>query len=251
MDRIANCASLGKDQYVAGQASAVVNLVIDERRYSCCLAGHIRILEDVYLARALRCDSRQFAWFTVLVAPVRSDGITDFRQCDVALRDAAAATGVPVWLLLALAPIESGVGNRTGQIYPWPWTLNINGRGSYHFRSRAAAERHLDALIAAGIDNVDIGCLQVNWHWHRSAFASPAAVLSPALNVQYAASLLRKYRAQTGTWSGAIGLYHNHDARLADVYRCRAARVLTPTATIRGCAVAAPSTAQKSPLPFG
>jgi hypothetical protein len=184
-------------------------------------------------------------------APDRGHGVADLRQCDAALRDAAPATGVPVRLLLALAPIESGVGNRTRQIYPWPWTLNINGRGSYHFHTRAAAERHLDALIAAGIDNVDIGCLQVNWHWHRSAFASPAAMLSPALNVQYAASLLRKYRAQTGTWSGAIGLYHSQDPRLADVYRCRVAHALAPTATIRGCAVAAPSNAQKSPLPFG
>jgi hypothetical protein len=173
-------------------------------------------------------------------AAVRSDGITDLRQCDVAIRDAAATTGVPVRLLLALAPIESGVGSRTGQIYPWPWTLNINGRGSYHFRSRAAAERHLDALIAAGIDNVDVGCLQVNWHWHGRAFTSPAAALTPERNAQYAASLLRKYRAQTGTWSGAVGLYHSQDPRLAEAYRCRVAHALAPGAKISGCAAARP-----------
>jgi len=169
-------------------------------------------------------------------APDRGHAVANLRQCDVALHDAAEATGVPVRLLLALAPVESGVGSRTGRIYPWPWTLNINGRGSYHFRSRAAAERHLDALIAAGIDNVDIGCLQVNWHWHGPAFASPAAALIPALNAQYAASLLRKYRAQSGTWSDAVGLYHSHNPRLAEVYRCRVARALAPTTKLRGCA---------------
>ncbi len=94
----------------------------------------------------------------------RSGAVADLRHCDVAVREAAVENGVPVRLLLALAPIESGVRTRTGRIYPWPWTLSINGRGSCHFNSRAAAERHLDALIAAGIDNVDIGCLQVNWH---------------------------------------------------------------------------------------
>jgi hypothetical protein len=166
----------------------------------------------------------------------RGKGIADLRQCDVALREAAKANGVPARLLLALAPIESGVVSRSGQIYPWPWTLNVNGHGSYYFRSRAAAERHLNALIAAGIDNVDIGCLQVNWHWHGLAFVSPAAALAPALNAQYAASLLRKYRVQTGTWSGAVGLYHSHDTRLAEVYRCRVARALAPTTKIRGCA---------------
>jgi hypothetical protein len=168
--------------------------------------------------------------------PDRGQAVADLRQCDVALHEAAEATDVPVRLLLALAPIESGVGSRSGQIYPWPWTLNVNGHGSYHFRSRAAAERHLDALIAAGIDNVDIGCLQVNWRWHGVAFASPRAALTPALNAQYAASLLRRYRAQTGTWSGAVGLYHSHDPRLAEVYRCRVARALAPSAKIRGCA---------------
>ena len=168
-------------------------------------------------------------------APDRAHAVADLRQCDVALHDAAEATGVPARLLLALAPVESGVGSRTGRIYPWPWTLNINGGGSYHFRSRAAAERYLDALIAAGIDNVDVGCLQVNWHWHGPAFTSPAAALTPALNAQYAALLLRKYRAQTGTWFGAVGLYHSHDPRLAEVYRCRVARALAPSAKIRGC----------------
>jgi hypothetical protein len=77
-------------------------------------------------------------------APDRGHADAKLRQCDAALRDAAEATGVPIRLLLALEPIESGVGSRSGQIYPWPWTLNINGRGSHHFRSRAAAERYLD-----------------------------------------------------------------------------------------------------------
>jgi hypothetical protein len=170
-----------------------------------------------------------------VAASVRDHDVTDLRRCEAALRKAAAANGVPVRLLLALAPIESGVSSHTGWIYPWPWTLNVNGRGSYHFRNRAAAKRHLEALIAAGVDNVDIGCLQVNWHWHGMAFVSPAAALSPELNAQYAASLLRRYRTQTGTWSEAVGLYHSYNPQLADVYRCRVARTLAPAATIRGC----------------
>jgi hypothetical protein len=88
----------------------------------------------------------------------------------------------------------------------------------------------------------------VNWHWHGRAFTSPAVALAPALNAQYAASLLRKYRAQTGTWSGAVGLYHSHDPRRADVYRCRVARVLAPRVKIRGCADALPGRSQKQPL---
>src|SRR5205085_9800210 len=96
-------------------------------------------------------------------------------QCGDAIRRAARTTGVPAALLLALAPTESGLPRAHGQgpSSPWPWTINTNGRGSFHFRTKAAAERHLNALVAAGIDNIDIGCMQVNWHWHGAAFASP------------------------------------------------------------------------------
>jgi soluble lytic murein transglycosylase-like protein len=157
-------------------------------------------------------------------------------QCADAIRRAARASGVPAPLLLALAPAESGLPRARGPSYPWPWTLNVNGRGSFHFRTRTVAERHLNALVAAGIDNIDIGCMQVNWHWHGAAFASPAAALDPTLNVGYAAALLRDYRRQTGSWAGAVGLYHSHTPALADAYRCRVAHALLPNTTLKNCA---------------
>jgi len=155
-----------------------------------------------------------------------------------AISHAARASGVPVALLLALAPTESGLPRAHDRrpSYPWPWTLNTNGRGSFYFRSRAAAEKHLDALVAAGIDNIDIGCMQVNWHWHGAAFASPTAALNPALNTTYAAALLRDYRRQTGSWAGAVGLYHSHTLALAEAYRCRVAHALQPKAALKDCA---------------
>jgi hypothetical protein len=161
--------------------------------------------------------------------------LAEAAQCDAAISSASRALGVPQRLMRALAPTESGISSTHGQRLPWPWTLNTNGHGSYHFRSREAAARHLAALIAAGIDNVDIGCMQINWHWHGAAFASPDAALSPALNVRYAALLLHKYRAQTGSWAAAVGLYHTRNTQRADDYRCRVARTLDPRAEIRDC----------------
>jgi soluble lytic murein transglycosylase-like protein len=159
-------------------------------------------------------------------------------QCGEAIRRAARATGVPVALLLALAPTESGLprAHDHGPSYPWPWTLNTNGRGSFHFRTREAAEKHLNALVAAGIDNIDIGCMQINWHWHGTAFASPAAALSPAINAAYAAVLLQHYKRQSGSWAEAVGLYHSHTPALADAYRCRVARELRPGTALKNCA---------------
>src|SRR6185437_6555277 len=156
-------------------------------------------------------------------------------RCERAIVAASRSTGVPLSLLRALAPVESGLLMQGHARYPWPWTLNVKGGGSYHFLSREAAARYLAGLLAAGIDDIDIGCMQVNWHWHRHAFASPAAALSPELNVRYAALLLRQYRAWTGTWAGAVGLYHSRDSRIADAYRCRVARQLVNGEGLRGC----------------
>jgi len=82
--------------------------------------------------------------------------------------------------------------------------------------------------MAAGIDNIDIGCMQINWHWHGTAFASPAAALSPAINAAYAAVLLQGYKRRSGSWAKAVGLYHSHTPALAEAYRCRVARELRP-----------------------
>ena len=158
------------------------------------------------------------------------------RQCDAALQAAARETGVPLRLLRAVAPVESGLQSRAGTAsLAWPWTINTNQHGSYHFRTRDAAERHLEALLKAGIDNVDIGCMQVNWHWHRQAFSSPEAALTPVLNARYAATTLRVFHDRTGSWAKAIGMYHTRNPELAEAYRCRVARALVSCTKVVGC----------------
>jgi hypothetical protein len=172
------------------------------------------------------------------VAITAQDAAGEAAQCESAIVRASSQTGVPLRLLLALVPTESGLrrAHGHGPSYPWPWTLNTNGRGSFHFRTREAAEKHLNALVAAGIDNIDIGCMQINWHWHGTAFASPAAALSPAINAAYAAVLLQEYKRQSGSWAEAVGLYHSHTPALADAYRCRVARELRPGTALKNCA---------------
>jgi hypothetical protein len=185
------------------------------------------------------------AWLALaLTVPSARAGVLDAggaaaesAQCADAIKRAARASGVHVALLRALAPTESGLPSARGRgpSYPWPWTLNTNGRGSFHFRTRVAAEKYLNALVTAGIDNIDVGCMQLNWHWHGAAFASPAAALNPYLNTGYAAVLLRDYRRQTGSWAGAVGLYHSHTPALANAYRCRVARALRPDTALTNC----------------
>ena len=61
-----------------------------------------------------------------------------------------------------------------------------------------------------GIKLIDLGCMQINHHYHnpRRNFESPAHMLDPALNVEYAARFLRELRDREGDWTRAVARYH-------------------------------------------
>ena len=71
----------------------------------------------------------------------------------------AAERGIPASVLYAVALTESGkqVGQPDGY-RPWPWALNVAGRG-YYFASRLAAWRALTGWLEAGERSIDIGLM--------------------------------------------------------------------------------------------
>jgi soluble lytic murein transglycosylase-like protein len=145
--------------------------------------------------------------------------------CGAAIERAARLTGVPVPLLRAIGEVESGVQISEKRI-SWPWAVNDGRR--LLFRNRETAAAHVEALIAAGRPNVDIGCLQVNWRWHAEAFEAPAQLLDPATNALYAARYLAALRQELGSWAAAVSAYHSRQETRASVYRCRVASRLRP-----------------------
>ncbi len=77
----------------------------------------------------------------------------------VGYRTIAAKRGIPYTVLYAVALTESGKQVRPTDVYrPWPWTLNIGGRG-YFFDSRLAAWQALKDLLQAGRRSIDIGLM--------------------------------------------------------------------------------------------
>jgi len=136
--------------------------------------------------------------------------------CDTAAAEAAAATGVPVLVLQAIALTESGL-RRGDRMRPWPWTTNVEGQGRW-FDSRAAAAAHVRDQIALGHNGIDIGCFQINHRWHGEAFASPEAMLDPGANALYAARFLAGLHAEFGSWEAAAGAYHSRTPAHAERY---------------------------------
>lgn len=133
--------------------------------------------------------------------------------CLQAAAQAAADTGVPYDVLRAIATVESG---RKGQ--PWPWTANFGGDGRW-YESAEEAEADVARALSEGATNVDLGCFQLNYHWHSGGFDSLADMLDPSQNATYAAQFLADHFARTGDWALAASAYHSGTPEFAEIYR--------------------------------
>ena len=143
--------------------------------------------------------------------------------CDSAARHVAERVGVPTDILLAVTRAETG-RTRHGRFAPWPWTVNIAGRG-YWFATRAAAQSFVDARKADGQRSIDIGCFQINTRWHGENFPGTSAMFEPRQNALYAARFLRRLHAETEDWEAAIGTYHSRTPDNARRYRARVGKI--------------------------
>lgn len=104
-----------------------------------------------------------------------------------------------------------------GQVRPWPWALNIQGKG-YFFDTREEAEDYLAKTIARGVKNVDIGPLQINYNWHGHRINEPNELFDLATAVRVGADILAEALGSAPHDKVlAVGRYHNWK----DEYRAR------------------------------
>ena len=109
---------------------------------------------------------------------------------------AAAATGIPVELLLAISHVESGFQ---------PHALNVSGRSYFPSSIYEAV-----GLLKRSSDNVDIGLMQVNWSFWGNRFGlSKSELLDPQLNVLVGAKILEHCIRVSGSWWQGVALYHS------------------------------------------
>ena len=105
----------------------------------------------------------------------------------------------------------------------WPWTVT-SGKDGRFFDSKAAALAHVKKLQARGIKNIDVGCMQINLHYHGHRFRSISEAFDPDINTAYAASYLRKMHQETNQWILAAGHYHSKTPTKASYYRGKVER---------------------------
>lgn len=128
---------------------------------------------------------------------------------------------IPTGLLRAISLAESGRWNATdGEILAWPWTVTTGGKG-YFLPNRVDAVAFVKSLRADGVENIDVGCMQINLKYHPDAFASISEAFEPTANAAYAAAFLRERFAATNSWIEAAGQYHSTTPELNATYRAK------------------------------
>ncbi len=124
-------------------------------------------------------------------------------------------------LLSAIALAESG---RYSKKYPsgiaWPWTVTAEGKGKF-YNSKQEALDAVKALQSQGVENIDVGCMQINLKYHPDAFDSIEDALDPRKNVSYAADFLKRNYQQTKSWGEAATRYHSRTVHKAFKYEDR------------------------------
>ena len=139
------------------------------------------------------------------------------KVCEREMASAATKHGVPLGVLYAVGLTESG--NR-GSLQPY--AMNIAGK-AYFGANAADVVARLAEAQRSGVKLVDLGCMQINHHYHREKFASLEAMIDPRQNVEYATLFLKQLKAREGSWTLAVARYHagpnNNPAQ--KLYVCR------------------------------
>ena len=115
---------------------------------------------------------------------------------------AAQANGIPLNILYSVGLTETG---HKGALSPFD--MNVDGRSVHAARLDEALAR-LESERARGAKLIDVGCMQINIHWHGRNFSSVSEMFDPARNVAYAAGYLKQLKAREGTWTLAVARYN-------------------------------------------
>lgn len=123
---------------------------------------------------------------------------------------------LPRNLLLAISLTETG--RLVDGIYvPWPWALNIKGKGFY-LSNQEEAKKYALFNIKNLTQNVDIGCMQINYYYHGANFAKFDDIINPNKNVLYAGYFLIELKNKYNSWKEAIMRYHSSNPKRKKKY---------------------------------
>ena len=161
--------------------------------------------------------SRILVWFLRLIIPQKFVQVSSFlaiifvftnfsvavasEECLAEISKYEQLYHIPTGLLKAVSKVESEYNS-----------LALNdGLEQHKFKTRGEVIDRINYLLSIGKTNFDIGCMQINYHWHKQNFSSVEEMLDVSGNVRYAASLIHGLYKQHGTWQTAVRHYHSYE----------------------------------------
>jgi len=155
------------------------------------------------------------------ITEIKAEQSSALDVCAEAAKIAEVEYSIKPELLQTIASVESGRWvESAGKRIAWPWTIQANGKGHY-YKTKAEAIAAVKALQQRGINNIDIGCMQINMKYHGQAFKNIEEAFEPEKNVAYSAKFLRKMYQKNGSWQKTAMQYHSKNHGKGMVYKNR------------------------------
>ena len=150
--------------------------------------------------------------------------------------EAAGTYGLDPVVLYAVALQESRTLRPDGVARPWPWTLRSSRDGPQSYENLDDARAALEALLADGERNVDIGLMQVNWGMNGYRAERASDLLIPRHNVMVGARILRDAMVvHDGDLAKALEDYHHRpDSERGQRYSAEVRRRLEKLRAVPG-----------------
>tara|TARA_A100001011_G_C14236573_1_gene811284 strand:- start:493 stop:1392 length:900 start_codon:yes stop_codon:yes gene_type:complete len=133
-------------------------------------------------------------------------------------------SNLPKHLLSSISRVEAGRKLSSGEVKGWPWAINHAGKGLY-FETKKGALKYLKNAVNNGSKNIDVGCMQLNYRWHKGAFSSLEEMFDPEKNVQYAAEFVKELFDRHKNWEDVIKHYHSNKKKFNIPYYKKVAKV--------------------------
>ncbi len=157
---------------------------------------------------------------------VHAEKPSDSAICGESVARQERLGAIPKDILNAISQIESGRKTAKDKaISAWPWTVNVAGKG-YYFDSKEKAINFVQLQQAQGIKSIDVGCMQINLHYHKEAFKDLNEAFDPETNTAYAAEFLSDLYREHKSWLVAVGHYHSATPAHNIPYRNKVAKKL-------------------------
>lgn len=92
----------------------------------------------------------------------------------------------------------------------YPWVINWSGNGEFYDTKQEVIDR-VRQLQSQGKKSIDVGCAQINLHWHPNAFDNLEEAFDPIANLDYAARHVLELKTDQNfsSWHSAVAMYHS------------------------------------------